>query len=192
MGLLKKLLDSEYKELKRFENIADKIVALDEEMQQLKDEDFAKKTEEFKERLKNGETLNDILVEAFALAREAASRTIGEKAYYVQLLGGLAIHHGNIAEMKTGEGKTLTTILPAYVNSLTGEGVHVVTTNEYLSSRNAEWMKPVYDLLGVTVGVNLRDMTSQQKQEAYNKDILYSTNNEIGFDYLRDNMVVRT
>jgi len=191
MGLFKRFLDSEYKELKRFEGIADKIIALDEEMQNLKDEDFQNKTEEFKERLKNGETLDDILVEAFALAREAASRTIGEKAYYVQLLGGLAIHYGNIAEMKTGEGKTLTTILPAYVNSLTGEGVHVVTTNEYLSSRNADWMKPVYDLLGVTVGVNLRSMSSKEKKEAYDKDILYSTNNEIGFDYLRDNMVVR-
>ena len=191
MGIFKKLLDSEYKELKRFEKLADKIVALDEDMQKLKDADFKKKTEEFKERLKNGETLDDILVEAFALAREAASRTIGEKAYYVQLLGGLAIHYGNIAEMKTGEGKTLTTIFPAYVNALTGEGVHVVTTNEYLSSRNAEWMGPVYNLLGVTVGVNLREMSPKEKQDAYNKDILYSTNNEVGFDYLRDNMVVR-
>ncbi len=191
MGLFKRLLNSEYKELKRFEGLANKIVALDEEMQKLKDEDFKKKTEEFKERLKNGETLDDILVEAFALAREAAYRTIGEKAYYVQLLGGLAIHYGNIAEMKTGEGKTLTTILPAYVNALTGEGVHVVTTNEYLSSRNAEWMGPVYELLGVTVGVNLREMSPKEKQDAYACDILYSTNNEIGFDYLRDNMVVR-
>ena len=191
MGLFKKLLNSEYKELKRFEGLAEKIVALDEEMSKLKDEDFKKKTEEFKERLKNGETLDDILVEAFALAREAAYRTIGEKAYFVQLVGGLAIHYGNIAEMKTGEGKTLTTIFPAYVNALTGEGVHVVTTNEYLSSRNAEWMGPVYDLLGVSVGVNLREMSPKEKQEAYNKDILYSTNNEIGFDYLRDNMVVR-
>ncbi len=192
MGLFKKLLNSEYKELKRFESIADKIVALDSEMQKLKDSDFKKKTEEFKERLKNGETLDDILVEAFALAREAAFRTIGEKAFYVQLLGGLAIHYGNIAEMKTGEGKTLTTILPAYVNALTGDGVHVVTTNEYLSSRNAEWMRPVYELLGVSVGVNLREMSSTEKQEAYKCDILYSTNNEIGFDYLRDNMVVRS
>ena len=191
MGIFKKLLDSEYKELKRFEKLADKIVALDEDMQKLKDADFKKKTEEFKERLKNGETLDDVLVEAFALAREAAYRTIGEKAYYVQLLGGLAIHYGNIAEMKTGEGKTLTTIFPAYVNALTGEGVHVVTTNEYLSSRNAEWMGPAYDLLGVTVGVNLREMSPKEKQDAYNKDILYSTNNEVGFDYLRDNMVVR-
>ena len=191
MGIFKKLLDSEYKELKRFEKLADKIVALDEDMQKLKSADFKKKTEEFKERLKNGESLDDILVEAFALAREAAYRTIGEKAYYVQLLGGLAIHYGNIAEMKTGEGKTLTTIFPAYLNALTGEGVHVVTTNEYLSSRNAEWMGPAYELLGVSVGVNLREMSPKEKQEAYNKDILYSTNNEVGFDYLRDNMVVR-
>ncbi len=191
MGLLKKLLNSEYKELTRFEKLADQIVALDEEMQKLKTADFAKKTEEFKERLKNGETLDDILVEAFALAREAAYRTIGEKAYYVQLLGGLAIHYGNIAEQKTGEGKTLTTIFPAYVNALTGEGVHVVTTNEYLSKRNAEWMGPAYRLLGVTVGVNLREMSTKEKKDAYNADILYSTNNEIGFDYLRDNMVVR-
>ena len=192
MGLLKKLFDSEYKELKRFEKLAEQIVALDEEMQALKDEDFKKKTQEFKERLQNGETLDDILVEAFAVVREAAARTINEKAYFVQLLGGLAIHYGNIAEMKTGEGKTLTTILPAYVNSLTGLGVHVVTTNEYLSSRNAEWMKPVYDLLGVTVGVNLRALSPAEKKEVYNCDILYSTNNEIGFDYLRDNMVVRS
>ena len=191
MGLLKNLLDSEYKELKRFKKIADKIVALDEDMQKLKDSDFKLKTEEFKKRLADGETLDDILVEAFALAREAAFRTIGEKAYYVQLLGGLAIHYGNIAEMKTGEGKTLTTIFPAYVNALTGEGVHVVTTNEYLSSRNAEWMGPAYDLLGISVGVNLREMSPKEKQDAYNKDILYSTNNEVGFDYLRDNMVVR-
>ena len=191
MGLFRKLIDSEYKELKKFESLADKIVALDEEMQKLKDDEFAKKTEDFKKRLNNGETLEDVLVEAFALAREAASRTIGEKAYYVQLLGGLAIHYGNIAEMKTGEGKTLTTIFPAYLNSLTGKGVHVVTTNEYLSSRNAEWMKPIYDLLGVSVGVNLRELSPLEKREAYNKDILYSTNNEVGFDYLRDNMVVR-
>ena len=191
MGLLKRLLNSEYKELKRFEGIANKIVDLEPEMQKLKDADFKKKTLEFKDRLQKGETLDDILVEAFALAREAAYRTIGEKAYYVQLLGGLAIHYGNIAEMKTGEGKTLTTIFPAYVNALTGEGVHVVTTNEYLSSRNAEWMGPAYELLGVSVGVNLREMSSKEKQDAYNCDILYSTNNEIGFDYLRDNMVVR-
>ena len=191
MGLLKKLFDHEYKELKRFEKLADKIDDLDEEMQKLSDEDIKKKTEEFKERIKNGETVDDLVVEAFAVAREACSRAIGEKPFYVQLLGALAIHFGNIAEMKTGEGKTLTTVLPAYLNALTGEGVHVITTNEYLSSRNAEWMGPIYDLLGVTVGVNLREMTPQEKQAQYNCDILYSTNNEIGFDCLRDNMVIR-
>ena len=159
-------------------------------MANLKDEDFKNKTNEFKERLSKGETLDDILVQAFALAREACYRGIGEKPFKVQIIGGLAIHYGNIAEMKTGEGKTLTTVLPAYVNSLTGKGVHVVTTNEYLSDRNANWMKPIYDLLGVSVGVNLRDMTPKEKQDVYNCDITYSTNNEIGFDYLRDNMVV--
>lgn len=190
MGILKKLLDSEYKELKRFDKLADEIISLEDSMANLKDEDFKNKTNEFKERLSKGETLDDILVQAFALAREACYRGIGEKPFKVQIIGGLAIHYGNIAEMKTGEGKTLTTVLPAYVNSLTGKGVHVVTTNEYLSDRNANWMKPIYDLLGVSVGVNLRDMTPKEKQDIYNCDITYSTNNEIGFDYLRDNMVV--
>ena len=190
MGILKKLLDSEYKELKRFDKLADEIISLEDTMANLKNEDFKNKTNEFKDRLSKGETLDDILVEAFALAREACYRGIGEKPFKVQIIGGLAIHYGNIAEMKTGEGKTLTTVLPAYVNSLTGKGVHVVTTNEYLSDRNANWMKPIYDLLGVSVGVNLRDMTPKEKQEVYNCDITYSTNNEIGFDYLRDNMVV--
>ena len=190
MGILKKLLDSEYKELKRFDKLADEIISLEDSMANLKDEDFKNKTNEFKERLSKGETLDDILVQDFALAREACYRGIGEKPFKVQIIGGLAIHYGNIAEMKTGEGKTLTTVLPAYVNSLTGKGVHVVTTNEYLSDRNANWMKPIYDLLGVSVGVNLRDMTPKEKQDVYNCDITYSTNNEIGFDYLRDNMVV--
>ena len=190
MGILKKLLDSEYKELKRFDKLADEIISLEDTMANLKDEDFKNKTNEFKKRLSKGETLDDILVQAFALAREACFRGIGEKPFKVQIIGGLALHYGNIAEMKTGEGKTLTTVLPAYVNSLTGKGVHVVTTNEYLSDRNANWMKPIYDLLGVSVGVNLRDMTPKEKQDVYNCDITYSTNNEIGFDYLRDNMVV--
>ena len=190
MGILKKLLDSEYKELNRFDKLADEIISLEDSMANLKDEDFKNKTNEFKERLSKGETLDDILVQAFALAREACYRGIGEKPFKVQIIGGLAIHYGNIAEMKTGEGKTLTTVLPAYVNSLTGKGVHVVTTNEYLSDRNANWMKPIYDLLGVSVGVNLRDMTPKEKQDVYNCDITYSTNNEIGFDYLRDKMVV--
>ena len=192
MGLFKNLFDYETKELKRINKIVDEIEALDEDMQKLKDVEFKAKTEEFKERIKKGETLDDILVEAFALAREACYRGIGEKPFRVQLIGGVAIHRGNIAEMKTGEGKTLTTVLPAYLNALSGLGVHVITTNEYLSSRNAEWMGPIYDLLGVSVGINTRDKDPGEKQEAYNADITYTTNNEVGFDYLRDNMVVRS
>ena len=191
MGLFTKLFDHEYKELKKFEKQANEIMALDEKMQSLSDDELKQKTEEFKERLKNGETLEDILVEAFAVAREAAYRVIGEKPFYVQLLGALAIHYGNIAEMKTGEGKTLTSVLPAYLNALSGKGVHIITVNEYLAGRDAEWMGGIHRFLGLTVGVNTRDMSPREKQEAYNCDILYSTNNEIGFDYLRDNMVIR-
>ena len=191
ISIFKKMFDNEYKELKRFNAIAEKIDALDSEYSKLSDKKLAAKTDEFKKRLDNGETLEDILVEAFATIREAAYRIIGEKAYFCQLLGGLAIHYGNIAEMKTGEGKTLTTIFPAYVNALTGLGVHVVTVNEYLTQRNAEWMGPIFDFLGLTVGVNLRELSPKEKQEVYNCDIMYTTNNELGFDYLRDNMVVR-
>ena len=191
LNILKKLFDHEYKELRRFNSIADKVMALDEEYSKLTDTELQNKTEEFKERLNNGETLEDILVEAFATAREAAFRIIGEKHYYVQILGALAIHYGNIAEMKTGEGKTLTSVLPAYLNALTRKGVHIITVNEYLAGRDAEWMGGIHRFLGLTVGVNRRDMTAEEKREAYNCDILYSTNNEIGFDYLRDNMVVR-
>ena len=191
MNILKKLFDHEYKELKKFTGIADKVMELDEEYSKLTDTELQNKTEEFKERLDKGETLEDILVEAFATAREAAWRVLGEKHFYVQILGGLAIHYGNIAEMKTGEGKTLTAVLPVYLNALTGEGVHIITVNEYLAGRDAEWMGGIYRFLGLTVGVNGRDLTPQEKQEQYNCDILYSTNNEIGFDYLRDNMVVR-
>ncbi len=190
MGFLRKLIDSEYKELKRFEGIADKIVALDEEMQKLSDEDLKKKTEEFKKELENGTSLDDLIVPAFAVVREAAYRVIGEKPFYVQILGGLAIHFGNIAEMKTGEGKTLTETMPAYLNALTGKGVHIVTVNEFLAKRDSEWMGNIFRFLGLTVGLNLRDLSPKEKQEAYACDILYSTNNEIGFDYLRDNMVV--
>ena len=191
MNIIKRLVDTEYKELKRFRKIADEIEALDEEYTKMSDEELSGMTEKLKSELANGKTLDDIIVPAFATAREAAYRKIGEKPFYVQLLGGLAIHFGNIAEMKTGEGKTLTTILPAYLNALSGEGVHVVTVNEYLTARNAEWMKPIFDFLGITVGVNLRELTPQEKQKVYNCDITYSTNNEIGFDYLRDNMVVK-
>ena len=190
MGLLKNIFDYETKELKRIDKIVDEIEALDEKMQGIKDIEFKAKTEEFKKRLEDGEELDDIAVEAFALAREACFRAIGEKPFRVQLIGGLAIHRGNIAEMKTGEGKTLTTVLPAYLNALSGKGVHVITTNEYLSTRNAQWMGPIYDLLGVSVGINTRDKSPKEKKEAYEADITYTTNNELGFDYLRDNMVV--
>ena len=191
MNFFKKLFNHEYKQLENFKKQADKIIALDEEMSKLSDEELKGKTEEFKNRLKNGETLEDILVESFATVREAAYRVNNEKPYYVQILGGLAIHYGNIAEMRTGEGKTLTSTLPAYLNALTGEGVHIITVNEYLAGRDANWMGNIYRFLGLTVGVNYRDMTPKEKKEAYNCDILYSTNNEIGFDYLRDNMVVK-
>ena len=191
MSLLQRLFDHEYKELKKFEKLADQIEAKDEEMKALSDKELQAKTDEFKERLKNGETVDDLVVEAFAVAREACFRVIGEKPYYVQLLGALAIHFGNIAEMKTGEGKTLTSVLPAYLNALTGDGVHIITVNEYLADRDAHWMGKIHEFLGLTVGINLREMSPKEKQDNYNCDILYSTNNEIGFDYLRDNMVIR-
>ena len=191
MNILKSLFDHEYKEMRRFRVLADKIEELRDTYSALSDDELKNKTNEFKERLSNGETLDDILVEAFATAREACTRTIGMTPFYVQLLGGIATHYGNIAEMKTGEGKTLVTVLPAYLNALEGKGVHVITVNEYLTQRNAEWMGKVFEFLGVSVGVNLRDLTPSEKKREYDKDILYTTNNELGFDYLRDNMVVK-
>ncbi len=191
MNLLKKVFSHDYKELKRFTVIADKIDALDEEMRELKDTELKAKTEEFIERLEKGETLEDILVEAFAVAREASYRVIKQRPFYVQLLGALAIHYGNIAEMKTGEGKTLTCVMPAYLNALTKKGVHIITVNEYLAGRDAQWMGGIYNFLGLTVGVNKRDLTPKEKKEQYACDIMYTTNNELGFDYLRDNMVVK-
>ncbi len=191
MKLLSRFFDHEYKELKKFEELADKVLELDEEMTNLTDLELKAKTEEFKSKLNEGATLDDILVEAFAVVREAAYRVLGEKPYRVQVIGGICIHYGNIAEMKTGEGKTLTSTLPAYLNALSGNGVHIVTVNEYLSVRDAEWMGKVYDYLGISVGVNRKDATKEEKREAYSKDITYTTNNELGFDYLRDNMVVR-
>ena len=191
MSFLKKIFDHEYKELEKFKKIADKVMELGPVIEKLSDEELKGKTEEFKNRLEQGETLEDIKEEAFAVAREAAYRVIGEKPYYVQILGGLAIHYGNIAEMKTGEGKTLTSTMPAYLNALTGKGVHIITVNEYLATRDAEWMGNIYRFLGLTVGVNLRELTHSEKQKAYECDIMYSTNNELGFDYLRDNMVVK-
>ena len=191
MNIIKSLFDHEYKQLKIFEKIADEIEMLDEQFQSLSDDELKAKTEEFRKRLSHGETLDDIMAEAFATAREAAFRVIGEKPYYVQLLGGLAIHYGNIAEMKTGEGKTLTSVLPAYLNALSGEGVHIITVNEYLADRDANWMGNIFRFLGLTVGINLRDLTPSEKRDVYACDITYTTNNELGFDYLRDNMVVR-
>ena len=191
LKIFKNLFDNEYKELKRFKQIADQIEALDEEISKLSDDDLKEYTNVFKERLEKGETLDDILIEAFAVAREAAFRCVGMKPFYCQLLGGLAIHYGNIAEMKTGEGKTLTEVLPAYLNALDGKGVHIVTVNEFLSERDSVWMGSIFKFLGLTVGLNLRELTATQKREAYNCDILYTTNNELGFDYLRDNMVVK-
>ena len=191
MGIIKSLFDFEYKELKRFMKIADQIEAKSDEYEKLTEKELKNKTNELKDRLNNGSTLDDIIVDAFATVREAASRVINEKPYYSQILGALSIHFGNISEMKTGEGKTLTSVMPAYLNALSGEGVHVVTVNEYLAQRDANWMGQIFEYLGLTVGINLRDLSPQEKREQYNCDILYSTNNEIGFDYLRDNMVVR-
>ena len=190
MKFLKKLIDSEYKELSKFEKIAKEVEALADEMTNLTDEELKNKTAEFKEILNNNNNdLEKIVVPAFAVVREAAKRVIGEYPYHVQILGGLAIHYGNIAEMRTGEGKTLTETMPTYLNALTGKGVHIITVNEFLAQRDSEWMGNIFRFLGLTVGLNLRVLDQKQKQEAYNSDIMYSTNNEIGFDYLRDNMV---
>ena len=177
-------------ELKRIYPIVDRIEAMDEDMQKLTDEELRDKTKEFKERLANGETLDDILPEAFATVREAASRSLHMKHYRVQLIGGIVLHQGRIAEMRTGEGKTLVSTLPAYLNALAGKGVHIVTVNDYLAKRDAEWMGQVHRFLGLTVGVVLNEMDNDERREAYNCDITYVTNNELGFDYLRDNMVI--
>ncbi|MDD4028059.1 MAG: preprotein translocase subunit SecA, partial [Bacilli bacterium] len=191
MNIFKKLFDHEYKEIIKFKVYVDKIESYKDEYKKLSDKKLKEKTEQFKKRLKDGETLEDILPEAFATVREVSTRVLGETPYNVQLLGAVAIHFGNIAEIKTGEGKTLVTVMPAYLNALKEEGVHVITVNEYLTKRNAEWMGPVFEFLGLTVGINLRELSASEKKNEYNKDILYTTNNEIGFDYLRDNMVVK-
>ena len=192
MGLKEKLFGSHSsKEIKRITPLVKKIEELRPSMMQLSDEQMAAKTEEFKQRLSAGETLDDLLVEAFALVREATRRKLGTEHYPVQLMGGIILHQGRIAEMKTGEGKTQTCLLPSYLNALEGRGVHVVTVNDYLAKRDAEWMGQVHRALGLTVGVVLNSMSNEERQEAYNCDITYVTNNELGFDYLRDNMVVR-
>src|SRR5579875_1488002 len=190
MGILNKVFDINKRELKRLDKMAGQIEALAPEMEKLSDEQLRKKTEEFKTRYQNGETLDDLLTEAFAVVREGARRVLGLYPYHVQLMGGIALHEGNIAEMKTGEGKTLTSTMPVYLNALAGRGVHVVTVNEYLASRDAAEMGQLYEFLGLTVGLNLNSMDSAEKQAAYAADITYGTNNEFGFDYLRDNMVL--
>ena len=191
MSLLEKIFGTHSDhELKRIYPIVDRIEAMDEDMQKLTDEELRDKTKEFKERLANGETLDDILPEAFATVREAASRSLHMKHYRVQLIGGIVLHQGRIAEMRTGEGKTLVSTLPAYLNALAGNGVHIVTVNDYLAKRDAEWMGQVHRFLGLTVGVVLNEIDNDERREAYNCDITYVTNNELGFDYLRDNMVI--
>ena len=178
------------RELKKIYPIVDKIEALEPEMKKLSDEELKNKTSEFRDRLKNDETLDDLLVEAYAVVREAAIRSLGMRHYRVQLLGGVILHQGRITEMRTGEGKTLVATLPAYLNALEGKGVHIVTVNDYLAQRDAEWMGQVYEFLGLTVGVAHSGLTKEERKEAYGADITYATNNELGFDYLRDNMVI--
>jgi len=191
MGLFDKVFGTySEREVKRIEPLADKVEALDAEFQKLSDEELKAKTEEFKERLEKGEALDDLLPEAFATVREASARVLNMKHFRVQIIGGIILHQGRIAEMKTGEGKTLVATLPSYLNALTGNGVHVVTVNDYLASRDRDWMGQIYEFLGLTCGVIVHGLTNEQRKEAYQADITYGTNNEFGFDYLRDNMVV--
>ena len=191
MGMMRKLLGTNSKrEVKKITPIVDKIEALSDEYKALTDEQLRAKTDEFKARLAAGATLDDILPEAFATCREAADRVLGLRPYRVQLIGGIILHQGRIAEMKTGEGKTLVATLPAYLNALTGEGIHIVTVNDYLAKRDSEWMGKVYRFLGLSVGLIVHGLTKAERKAAYDADITYGTNNEIGFDYLRDNMAV--
>ena len=191
MEVFKKLLgQSNEAEVRRLQKIADQVLAKEAEYRALTDEQLQAKTPEFKQRLKAGETLDDILPDAFAACREAADRTVGMRPYPVQVIGGVCLHQGRIAEMKTGEGKTLVATLPAYLNALTGEGVHIVTVNDYLARRDSEWMGKIYKFMGLTVGLIVHDLVNAQRRAAYACDITYGTNNEMGFDYLRDNMVI--
>lgn len=191
MGLLNKLFNTDKKILAEIEKAVKPTENYSKTMESLSDEDLKHKTVEFKERLAKGETLDDIMCEAFAVAREAARRVIGEYPYFCQLEGACVLHRGDIAEMKTGEGKTLTSVMAVYLNALTGKGVHVITVNEYLAQRDCEWMGQIHRFLGLTVGLNMRQLTAAQKRAAYECDITYTTNSEVGFDYLRDNMVTR-
>lgn len=191
MGLITKLFGTHsQRELKLVYPIVDKIEALEPEFEKLSDEELKHKTIEFKERLAKGETLDDLLVEAYATVREASKRVLNMRHYRVQLVGGVILHQGRITEMRTGEGKTLVSTLPAYLNALEGKGVHIVTVNDYLAHRDAEEMGKLHQFLGLTVGVVLNGLTNDERREAYNCDITYATNNELGFDYLRDNMVI--
>ena len=191
MSFLGKLFGSHTdRELKRIYPIVDKIEALEPQFQALSDEELRAKTEEFKQRYQGGEDLDALLPEAFAAVREAAWRVLGMKPFRVQLIGGIVLHQGRIAEMKTGEGKTLVAVLPAYLNALTGEGVHIVTVNDYLARRDSEWMGKVHRFMGLSVGLIVHGLNNDERQAAYNADITYGTNNEMGFDYLRDNMAI--
>ncbi|HPD90588.1 MAG TPA: DEAD/DEAH box helicase, partial [Bacillota bacterium] len=191
MGFLEKIFgDLNAKEVKKLEQLADKIEALEVATQALSDTQLTEKTEAFKQRLEEGETLDDLLPEAFAVCREAAWRVLKLKHFRVQLIGGIVLHQGRIAEMKTGEGKTLVATLAAYLNALEGKGVHVVTVNDYLAKRDREWMGKIYEFLGLTVGCVIHGITAEERNAAYEADITYGTNNEFGFDYLRDNMVL--
>ena len=190
MSLLSAIFgDYSKKEVKRIEPLKKKVLALEEEYKKLSDKELQAKTPEFKERLANGETLDDILPEAFAACREASDRVLGMRHFPVQIVGGIILHQGRIAEMKTGEGKTLVATLPAYLNALSGKGVHIVTVNDYLSKRDSEWMGKLYRFMGLTVGLIVHGLTNEERRAAYDADITYGTNNEMGFDYLRDNMV---
>ncbi|WP_425806017.1 preprotein translocase subunit SecA [Desulfitobacterium sp. Sab5] len=191
MGFLKNFLDDNAREVKRYQKRVQVINALEPEMQALSDEQLRGKTEEFKQRLENGESIDNILPEAFAVVREASRRVIGQRHYDVQLIGGMVLHDGRIAEMRTGEGKTLVATLPSYLNALTGQGVHIITVNDYLARRDSEWMGQIHRFLGLSVGLIVHGLNYEQRRESYASDITYGTNNEFGFDYLRDNMVTR-
>ena len=191
MGLMTKLFGTRSsREIKKIQPLVDKILALEEEYKALSEEELKAKTPWFQQRLQEGETLDDLLPEAFAAIREAADRVLGMRPYPVQLMGGIILHQGRIAEMKTGEGKTLVAILPCYLNALAGKGVHVVTVNDYLAKRDSEWMGKVHRYMGLTVGLVIPGMKNAERRIAYNSDITYCTNNELGFDYLRDNMAL--
>ena len=191
MSFLTKIFgDYSTKEVKRIRPLCDRVLALDEEFSKLTDSELQAKTPEFKQRLANGETLDDILPEAFAACREASWRVLGLKHFPVQIIGGIILHQGRIAEMKTGEGKTLVATLPAYLNALSGDGVHIVTVNDYLARRDSEWMGKVYRFMGLTVGLIIHEKEGDERKQAYAADITYGTNNEMGFDYLRDNMAI--